>query len=162
MVNIPLIIQAPDIQEALGARTDRVASSVDLFPSICDLFDIETPQGLMGTSMLKTAPNPQDNILAYSEINSDENLSEAYWGKRYKLIQSRFNHNLELYDLEVDPNETADLAIHRPILVMYMRAIAAKWKRNHIDSWVQRGFEKGNMDAETFEYVDELEALGYF
>lgn len=59
-VQVPLIISAPDLDQA-GLQTESFAELVDLYPTLCDLAGIETPDHLEGISLVPVLKDPGTN-----------------------------------------------------------------------------------------------------
>lgn len=53
---IPLIVRAPGL--AGKAKCDALVETVDVYPTLCELAQIETPKGLQGTSFVPFLKNP--------------------------------------------------------------------------------------------------------
>tara|TARA_B110000977_G_C10810533_1_gene390089 strand:- start:120 stop:530 length:411 start_codon:yes stop_codon:yes gene_type:complete len=63
---VPLIIRAPWITASIGKRTSVLAELIDVFPTVIDLMDVETPSGetLDGTSLASIFEDPSDRVKA--------------------------------------------------------------------------------------------------
>ncbi|MBP8129284.1 MAG: sulfatase [Candidatus Hydrogenedentes bacterium] len=157
--HIPLVVVAPNLREALGASTDRIAGTVDLFPAICRLLGAAAPAGLMGRDLFSADPPvPECEVLAASQNDQHVLPWEAYWFARYKLVTNRFRHGVALYDLELDPGERSDLAPFQPVLADYLRAEASAWRSRHELPAELQAVEGAPIDD---EMKAQLEALGY-
>ncbi|MDQ8180343.1 sulfatase-like hydrolase/transferase [Pelagicoccus sp. SDUM812005] len=59
---VPFIVWAPNMSEAAqGASTDALVELVDMYPTLCDLADIEQPEHLEGFSLKPLLQNPNRN-----------------------------------------------------------------------------------------------------
>ncbi len=107
-IRVPFIISGPSVPS--GERRDAYMYLLDIYPTLCDLVGIETPDSVDGVSFKP--------ILDDAEAVTRENLYFAYTNKirsvkdrRYKLIE--FVHEGKktplLFDLEKDPFEMANL-----------------------------------------------------
>ncbi|MEM9481538.1 MAG: sulfatase, partial [Verrucomicrobiota bacterium] len=113
---VPLLIAAPGITPA---RTRSIAELVDLYPTLCDLAEIEKPNHLQEESLLKTLKNPlkTGEAVALSEY---PRFSNKYHGRairtdryRYLKCKERATGEIverELYDHNIDPDETTNIA----------------------------------------------------
>lgn len=113
---VPLLIAAPGIS---SGRTRTLAELIDLYPTVCDLADLEWPMHLEGESLIDVlnAPAKKQRSTALSEYPRFKN---SYHGRalrtnRYRFIQWRNTKSgqvaeRELYDHMTDPNETKNLA----------------------------------------------------
>ena len=107
---IPMIIAGPGIKE--NKESDDLVSSMDLCPTILDLFDQKEIANIDSSSF--------KNILCTEEVNTIEKSFAEYdgtrlqlkqrvlWYKNLKYIFNGFDYD-ELYDLDSDPNEMINL-----------------------------------------------------
>jgi iduronate 2-sulfatase len=142
---IPLIVVAPKQTATLGApgrgrRTQALAESVDIFPTLCDLAGLPTPESqvLDGASflpILRDADSRSKPVVfhAYPRSHQGQSLiGRAVRTERYRLVEWKLpgaapeTAELELYDYESDPAETKNLADSQPEVVAELRAILAK------------------------------------
>ncbi len=124
----PLILASPAIP---GGRVEDVTLTefVDVFPTLCDLVGLEKPAGLDGESLtsLMRGKRPLVNKPAISQYmrNEDDGLvmGWAIRTPRYRYVEWRrvWNRKLkyslsgevlgrELYDYQIDPDETRNRA----------------------------------------------------
>ena len=111
---------------------------IDVFPTLCELTGLAPPQGLDGKSLtnLMRGERPMKNKPSVSQYlrNTDDGLvmGWAIRTPRYRYVEWRrtrvenlqYTHSgqgvgCELYDYQVDPNETRNLAAsveHRGVL----------------------------------------------
>jgi arylsulfatase A-like enzyme len=114
-IRVPLIASWPG-RIRPGAVTDHVAASWDLFPTFCELSGANIPPGLDGISLVPTltgesTQKPHDFL--YWEF-FERGFQQAIRAGRWKGVRAGLSRPLELYDLEADPGETADLAGKEP------------------------------------------------
>ena len=107
---IPMIISGPGIKE--NKESDDLVSSMDLCPTILDLFDQKEISNIDSNSF--------KDILCTEEVNTIEKSFAEYdgtrlqlkqrvlWYKNLKYIFNGFDYD-ELYDLDSDPNEMKNL-----------------------------------------------------
>lgn len=130
---IPLIVIRPDGQRA-GESTSKLAESVDIYPTLCELAGLPVPQGLDGRSFVATT---QDSMAETKEsilhvYPRGQLLGRAIRTDRYRLVEwkkpgeSADSAELELYDYEIDPLETKNLAVEQPETVAKLRALLAQ------------------------------------
>ena len=116
---VPLILRSPGVDG--GARIAAQVRTIDVMPTVLDLLEIETPAVVEGTSLRPLLGDPAASLglTAYMESH----YSQSYFGwaplvglrsERYKFIEAPRE---ELYDLQVDPGETGNLAGEKPELV---------------------------------------------
>ena len=117
-----------------GSRSNRVALTMDLFPTICDAAGASIAHKIDGRSILpillgRDQPE-EDRFLFWVRREGGRYGGRAYYAARYgdyKLVQNSPFEPLELYNLKDDPQEQSPLGSrHR----MYQRLFTAL--RNHI------------------------------
>lgn len=128
-LRVPLIIRYPD-QPNKGKQTNGITELVDLFPTICEIVDVEIPDYLQGQSLVPLIKNPlQDwKQAAFSQFHRRPKVSangKRYMGysintKKYHYIEwYTWDHktgtkgtlqNVELYDRLNDPFEKINIA----------------------------------------------------
>jgi choline-sulfatase len=111
-VNIPLAICDPAHPERNGADRDRLVSTLDLFPTLCELAGIRPPRGVRGTSVLR--PEAPDYVVSewVSEYFNTVSPGRMLLDRRYKYVHY-LEGGEELYDLIDDPGEQRNL-VPRP------------------------------------------------
>ncbi len=117
---VPLMIAAPGLKTA-GQSSEELAELLDLFPTLCELADIDIPKFVQGTSLL---PNLMDvsvkvNRAAFSQYyrnwEGKEYMGYAMRTDSYRFVEWRDFQTgeptaLELYDHRKDHAETANIA----------------------------------------------------
>lgn len=99
-VRVPLFLRWPGLPPS---RTSRLCNLVDVFPTLCELSEVPTPEGLDGTSIL---------------AGSRDNHTYSQLGKTHFMVRKNqwkymtFGQEAEevLFDLGSDPDETRNLA----------------------------------------------------
>jgi choline-sulfatase/uncharacterized sulfatase len=105
----PLIVRYPE-GASRGRVVHELAEAVDVFPTICDLAGVETPNTVQGVSL---RPLLGDEPHAVRDSALTENayrkaIATREW--RYVANQASLGEEDELYDLVNDPHETHNLA----------------------------------------------------
>lgn len=134
---IPLMIAAPGAEA--GSRSDGLVESVDLYPTLCDLAGLATPEGLDGESLLPTLQDPavstKDHIVHVFPRQAPgvgPVIGRAVRTERYRLVEWKKpgapadSADLELFDYVEDPLERKNLAAERPEVVAELRQILAR------------------------------------
>lgn len=116
---IPLVFVAPGVTKP-GSTTDRIAETVDIYPTLVDLAGLEmpgTPQPMDGTSLESTLEGNSETVedYAYHSYIRNGYLGEAIRNNRYRLVRwTRLDNQTdvihELYDYEKDPGEAENIA----------------------------------------------------
>lgn len=151
---IPLIISGPGIT---ARKVDRVVSHLDIFPTVCDVLGLKSPEHLQGrslTAVMRGRKFPDRDIYF-------ESLSPHYsmgWAPQQGIITDsvKFIRSPipELYDLEKDFHEEENLADSRE-LGPYQKKLDAIIARDTSAEAEQSG---RTLDRASLE---KLRALGY-
>ena len=108
-VRVPLMFAGPGIPR--GVRRSSYAYLLDIFPTLCELAGIDTPESVEGTSLASAMADPG--------VRPRTSLYAAYqqWQRmvkddRFKLIEYVVDgrRTTQLFDLERDPLECHNLA----------------------------------------------------
>ena len=119
----PLIVDYPGIQQR-GAKTDALVSTLDIFPTLCEIAGIEKPSFVEGRSLqpLLTDPSAEGHDVL------------SYWGgantirtKTHRMTVHK-NGYVELYDHTSEAKETANVADQHPDLVDQLKLKLANFR----------------------------------
>lgn len=150
-LQVPMIIRYPN-QENRGVQTFEITELIDMFPSLCELAGIEVPDYIQGTSFAPLIKDPKRawKDAAFSQFHRRPKVSadgNRYMGysintKKYHYIEwYTWNHktgtrgelkDIELYDRENDPNETANIATQKSlskVIEELSKKLAGGWKK---------------------------------
>ena len=107
---VPLIISAPGLPSA-GQSSESLAELLDLFPTLCDLANIETPDFVDGTSLAPILRDPRAtvNAAAYSQYYR-KHEGQEYMGYAMRTPTHRF---VEWRDFETGALTARELYDHR-------------------------------------------------
>jgi arylsulfatase A-like enzyme/sugar lactone lactonase YvrE len=122
-LRVPMIVRWPK-RIAAGAVSDATWNFVDVLPTLCEIGKAGTPPGIDGISVLPTLLGSEQMELKgrkmYWEQYSGGFQQAVRWGKwKGHLTQSK--DKFELYDLNVDPTESNDIAGRHPEVVQEIR-----------------------------------------
>ncbi|HOC16999.1 MAG TPA: sulfatase-like hydrolase/transferase [Vicinamibacterales bacterium] len=157
---VPFIVRAP-FERTRGRRVADPVRTVDLMPTALDLLGIPAPEGIDGVSLapLMTGDRPTLDLEGYAEAlyplhHYGWSDLRAWRSGRYKVIDAP---RPELYDLERDPNETANLYAERQALADGMiRRLRERQPEIESDETVARPAPEVDPEARA-----RLAALGY-
>ncbi|MCC7011201.1 MAG: sulfatase [Planctomycetes bacterium] len=131
LVHVPLLLDGLGVPD--GRIVDSVVENVDLFPTLLELADIAGPGGLHGTSLLRhfDGSSPaKDVAFSFTRFNTSvidadgwQLISPTPEGECAEDIQ------LELFDLNSDPNARTNLAGEHLERVAKMRGVAEQRMR---------------------------------
>ncbi len=112
---VPLLFSVSGVQ---AAKTASIVELIDIYPTLCDLCELEQPSKLDGRSLVSTLQNPTTKTTnpALSQFTRFKKyMGRAIRTDRYRYVQwSKIKDGTvvarELYDHEVDPGETVNIA----------------------------------------------------
>ncbi|MEW5982656.1 MAG: sulfatase-like hydrolase/transferase [Acidobacteriota bacterium] len=153
-IRVPLVVKLPG-QRGKRRRVADPVQHIDLLPTILDLAGIPTPNGLQGRTLGPAFGGQRlDERGLYAEA-----LYSRYhygWSELYALTDSRYRFirapRDELYDIQLDPGETVNLAAERESARVAMRKA--------LDSLL-RGVTIDTPAEVSAEDRERLRALGY-
>ncbi len=116
---IPFILKYPGCPENI--KIEKIIESIDLFPTLCHICNLEVPETVEGTSVLPIIEQMEDGK-EYAVCEWD---SHYYNGRifairtnEYRLIYGGMDEDGELYDLKSDPDELKNLYNNRDYQVV--------------------------------------------
>jgi arylsulfatase A-like enzyme len=132
-----------------GSRSDRVALTMDLFPTICEAAGVPIEHEIDGRSILPTltgkAQPQEDRILFWVRREGGPQYGgRAYYAARqgdFKLLQNSPFEPMELYNLKDDPKEQKPLGRKHPMYGKLFTALqshitqagAVPWQKYPVD-----------------------------
>lgn len=128
-IHVPMIICSPK-QANPGKQTFEITELIDMFPSLCDLAEIDQPDYLQGESFVPLIENPEREWkkAAFSQFHRRPKVTpdgKRYMGysiqtKEYHYVEWYYWDNIagergdyvtaELYDNSDDPDENKNIA----------------------------------------------------
>ena len=108
-VHVPLIFAGPGVPE--NSQSDAFVYLLDIFPTLCELLNIEPPATVEGSSMVAAMEQADERIrdhLYFAYISSQR----AVKSRTHKLIEYGVRdreRQTQLFDLQNDPWETRNL-----------------------------------------------------
>ena len=136
----PSSVRLPGGRHA-GVACPHPTSHVDVFPTLCDLAGIETPDTVSGRSLKPEIEGVASAELRPVFIQSDGNGSLEKWSRGvvmgdHKLIVDGFKDEVffELYDLRIDPAEAHNTAFDDAAAVLQHLAVLQPHMRHTGDA----------------------------
>jgi arylsulfatase A-like enzyme len=111
-----------------GKLVDKVVSTVDIYPTLMDLCHVEMPHETDGKSLMPILSNP---------LAEWEDASYGYFRNGISLRTERYRLTryfrdaepvIELYDHQIDSNETKNIAAEKPEIVERLMPLWEKGK----------------------------------
>jgi arylsulfatase A-like enzyme len=162
-MRIPLLVAGPGV--APGQRTDVLATTLDLVPTVLDAVKVSYPPDLAGESLLPAARGERRPDRPRLHGQNDRNLLGA-WDRRFKIVATPSDEGARhaLYDRATDPGETRDATRANPERAREERRELELF-RERIDAWMvrTRRLLEGQSGEERLsaEACEKLKAMGY-
>jgi len=125
-LRVPMIVRWPGKVPA-GRVSDQAWAFWDFLPTACDLAGAEPPPGIDGISMLPALlgrKQERQHECLYWEYRTRSFAQAVRWGT-WKGIRTGTEESVELYDLEADLGEKANVAAEHPDVVKRIEAFMA-------------------------------------
>ncbi len=170
-VHVPLLIHCPDGRYA-GVQVNEPVSSIDVFPTLCELLSVPVPQRCEGVSLVSameglefergpvfvgaTQPFRAEREDGWTNREKPVCVRDGPW----KYVRSRYNKVEQLFHLGRDPREQNDLLRNdlRPRAAQRLAALRAAldaWEASATPLPTQFDFENAE------ETRRRLQGLGY-
>lgn len=122
-VRSPFLIRWPG-RIAAGRRVPGIAAAVDLFPTLTDF------AGISGGGTGRDGLNLKPLLLWGHDTWPCDRMIFSHWNGRVSVrtLQYRLDQRGALFDMEVDPGQTRDVADEHPAMAERLREAVAKWK----------------------------------
>jgi len=165
-LHVPLIVVSPEGRP--GLRTDALASTLDVVPTVLDAVKVRYPPDLAGLSLLPVvtagAVPPRSRLFA----ENDRGHVGTHDG-RHKLIgepYARGGYAFALYDRDTDPAELRDVKGSQPGVLAEQRAALEAFLKARSREWRATAKRLGNSNQTESSSPDcsaclQLRALGY-
>ncbi len=129
-LKVPCVMRWPQKIKA-GSESDAVLSSLDLFPTFCELAGASVPTKVDGlsirTHLLRGDTAPDRELFwqtgRHAELDRGSWIAARVGNLKYVRDESGKEY---LFDLSVDPNESTDLCDHDPSAFQQMKANAQR------------------------------------
>jgi arylsulfatase A-like enzyme len=151
-IRVPMLLKLPKAMQAAyrpaGTKLDPMVLNVDIAPTLLDLAGGTAPKTMQGRSMIPFARIPPPGVLPtemkprdawyyeyfeFPDVSHNVNKHRGIRTTKWKLIHYydppfKFREELELYDLEKDPEERVNLA-NRPAMQATVKELQAKMEQ---------------------------------
>jgi arylsulfatase A-like enzyme len=135
-VDVPLLVRGPGV--APGRRSEPV-QVVDVFPTALEHLGLPVPPGCQGRSLLR--PFDREAVSEWYAAANGFLLQPQYRGRfdadlrsirvgRWRLLEDE-RGRIELYDVEADPRELAEVSAANSGVVESLRGLLARWVEAH-------------------------------
>ncbi|NNE94063.1 MAG: sulfatase [Verrucomicrobiales bacterium] len=114
----PLIIAPPTIEKP-GEKSDSIVETLDVYPTICDLLEMDKPNFLDGTSLVPILENP--TAPGHPAVSYKGNAATIRTDS-HRLISHKNGEFLALYDHTSEAGETENVAESKPELAKKLLA----------------------------------------
>ena len=151
LLHVPLIIAGSAVPD--GRVDERMASSIDIVPTILSYVGIEVDIPFEGVDLLAAPPESQDEQAVVSQFG---NLMYAIRTRSWKLIQNMHPVSVELYDLRKDPMEQQNVAEAFPDVKRSLEGRLSAWK----DRLKSSAADSGRVKLSE-KQLERLRSLGY-
>lgn len=126
-IRVPMIVNWPG-KILPGSKSDHISAFWDVLPSLCELAGIQAPDNIDGISFVPSLvgeTTQEEHKYLYWEFPSYKGQQAVRMGKWKAVRKNIFDGNMEieLYNLDTDPNEERDLAEDYPDIVSRMEEI---------------------------------------
>jgi arylsulfatase A-like enzyme len=156
MLHVPLIIRLPNGDVPAEIDRNRLASTLDVVPTVLGYLGTPSSASLGGVDLLHTRPDPRDPRMLFLRTSHLKHRMVAARTRKWKQISWPRLHVQMLFDLEVDPREEDNLVSSHP----YVYAGMGLRLRTHMIEAAARRLEAEEMEV-TAEEEEALRALGY-
>jgi arylsulfatase A-like enzyme len=163
-LHVPLIVAAPGRKG--GLRSDALASTLDVFPTILDAAKISWPPDLAGESLLSAATGGAEPKRERLFAQNERHLSASF-DERYKIVSvpsEAGGARYAFFDRAKDPGETHDLAPGSPEALRPARRELELFLERSDREWSATRYRVGDAPGEgkmSHDACEKLRALGY-
>jgi len=140
-VRVPLIFAGAGVARR-GVEREALASLADVLPTLCQVAGVSAPKttGRSLAPLLRGQTLSERPVVSELRYGGPEREGRMLRAGRYKYIAFNGGANAEqLFDLETDPGETANLASRETALLAEHRALLKRWIAETRDDFAATG-----------------------
>ena len=156
-LHVPLLLVGNTIPSEIFSEN---ISQVDIFPTICDLVDIENKLKNDGENLLKIIAGKKYekksiylHTIPYEKPHPTDMVGIRDSNFKYFRAASDKNENVHLYNLKIDPLENTNIAETNSSIISEFETLISKFEAN-------QNLSKTESDEDP-EVIEELKKLGY-
>ena len=107
---VPLVVSWKGVIPEGREETAELASGLDLFPTVCDYWDVPVPDGVKGVSLRPLLEEGRSLDREYVAVECNGGSGQAIRSSDYKYIAFNDDPVEMLFNVKEDPGETVNLA----------------------------------------------------
>ena len=127
---VPLIVSWPGVIPGGRERTAELVSGLDIFPTVCDYWDLPVPDRVKGLSLRASLERGRALDREYVAIECHGGSGQAIRSADYKYIAFNDDPVEMLFNVKADPGETVNLATSAE------HVEALQMHRNYLRDWL--------------------------
>jgi arylsulfatase A-like enzyme len=155
VIHVPMILRLPH-GKFRGMRTDALAETIDIYPTIHDLLGLEIPAPIQGESLMPLIEGKGESKEAVVQ-GRETRIITREWSA---LINESGSSVEQLFYLPSDPTEQRNLAGENPVVEREMLERARNLRKSNRDLRVYYESEIKTVDLDD-ETIERLKSLGY-
>ena len=134
-IRTPFIVKYPSVIDS-GRVSNHISAFWDIFPTLCDIAGVNTPENLDGISLLPEllGQKQQSHDFLYWEFHGATGDKQAIRKGNWKAVKVKIKNQdapIQLFDLDADPYEKVDIAEEYPDVVKEMKIL---FNKEHVKS----------------------------
>lgn len=145
-IRVPLIARWPQHIPAGRVNSETVISTLDFFPTLCEITKTKRPRGMrfdgidMSAALFGRTPERRKklfyeygrntNSYAFPRAARQRSPNVAIRDGKWKLLVNAEGSGAELYDIEADASETTNLVADNPKHVARLKKAALAWRKS--------------------------------
>ena len=108
-MRVPLVLCGPGVPQ--GERRDAFCYLLDIYPTLCELLQLDPPESVEGRSMVPAMASPEA-VVRDTVFCAYRRIQRSVRDRRFKLIEYKVDgaRTTQLFDMAADPWELNDLS----------------------------------------------------